>query len=284
MKPHWVEGKPNELYHVKDGFVSSSHLKTILRSPHAFKHYEEDADRAESEAMKFGTLAHMALLEGDYFKKNYVVMPEFTGFTKDGRPSNNCAESKEKKAFWLTQNQGRVVVTQEELDKLRWMVDSVLANDDAVRLLKNGSTEVSGYYTDPETGIDCKIRPDFIAHDLNAMIDVKTVSECSLTWFRRNRVEDKKFMYPFQMGMYNSGTEIICGKPVDDQVWILIESVKPFECIVVPVERPYMEIGTNKYRKALRTLKECRQNNLWPRQNNIQAMHPTHWYMEENEV
>jgi len=284
MTPFWVENKSNEEYHAKDGFVSSSGLKTIKRSGHAFKYYTDDEEREETKAMRFGTLAHKALLEGDVFKKNYIVMPEFSGFTKDGKLSNNCGESREKKASWLLQHEGKLVVSQDELDKLKWMVDSVLANEDAVRLLKDGSTEVSGYYSDPETGIECKIRPDFIAHDLNALIDVKTVAECSVEWFKRNRVEDKKFMYHFQMAMYDSGTEQISGKPVDHALWILLESVKPFECIVVPMEQPYMEIGRNEYRKALKTLKECREKDSWPRQSNIQAMHPSHWFMENNEV
>lgn len=285
-KPEWIENVPSEVYHSDRTAVNSSSLKTILKSGFAFKrNFIEGLQKPPTDAMKFGTTAHMAILEGDEFTKRYVVMPEFIGYTKDGKESKLSKEAKDKKEAWLAEQEllGSIVVTSEERDRLFWMIDSVMANPEAVRLLKNGSTEVSGYYSDPETGIRCRIRPDFIAHDLNAMVDVKTVADCDVDWFRRRRVEDESFMYHFQMSMYDEGTSIISGKTVDFATWLLVGSEAPYECIVVPMEQPYREIGGKYYHRALRKLKECMENNLWERQPGLQSMHPSHWFMQKQE-
>lgn len=287
FKSLWRENLAAEEYHADRTAVNSSSLKTIRKSSHAFRrNFIEGRSKEPSPAMEFGTLAHLAILEGDSFRAKYIVMPEFTGYTKDGRLSSQSAEARDKKSAWEAEQEleGRLVVTQEELDKLFFMIDSVLNNQEASKLLKNGLTEVSGYYADPETGIVCRIRPDFISFDLNAMVDVKTVAKADIDWFRKNRVEDYEFNYYFQMSMYDEGTSIISGKSVDYPIWILICNEEPFETIVVPMEQPYREIGGKEYHDALRKLKKCIETKAWDKQPSLQQMHPSHWFMQKQEV
>lgn len=288
-EPRWIENLDPEFYHADKTAVNSSSLKAILRSGFSFKSTFIDGQKKEpTPAMNFGTLAHMAILEGQKFREKYVVMPVFEGYTQKGEltTSLNCKDVKDKRDAWLTEMEfeGRVIVTQEELDKLMRMIDSFMANSDAVKLLSEGVTEISGYYPDPETGIVCRIRPDFLSFNLNAQVDVKTVASCDIDWFRRKRVEDDEFMYPFQMSMYEEGASIISKKKIDHAVWVLIENEPPHECVVVPMEEVYREIGGNQYRTALRKLKKCLTENTWPRRPNIQMMHPSDWYLRKQEI
>lgn len=287
-QPHWRESCDEKIYHADKTAVNSSSLKMIHnKSPFAFKRsFIDGVSKPPTDSMKFGTLAHLAILEGARFRESYIVMPEFVGYTKDGKVSKLSAEAKAKREEWVAEQHlsGKTIVTQEELDKLLFMVEAVTSNEEAVKLLSSGATEISGYYADPETGILCRIRPDFLSFDLNAMIDVKTIAKCDMDYFRRNRVEDNDFMYYFQMAMYDEGTSIISNKKVDFPVWILVGSEPPYECIVIPMEEVYREIGNTHYKKALKKLKECIDKKEWPRSPNMMAMQPTHWFMQKQEI
>lgn len=287
FEPIWKEDLPAEEYHADRTAVNSSSLKTILNSPHAFhRQFIQGISKKPTPAMKFGTLAHLVILEPDYFKKHFVIQPIFEGLTKDGRMSTQSKAATEKRDVWIAEQEleGRLIVTQDELDKLHWMVDSFMANSEAVQLLKNGKTEISGYYADPETGIVCRFRPDFLSYDLNAMVDYKTVSKACVNWFRKNRVEDDTFRYLYQMSMYEEGTSIVTKKQVDFPVWILTGNEEPFDTIVVPMEQPYREIGQDEYHKSLRKLKSCIETNKWERQASLQQMHPSHWFLQKQVV
>jgi hypothetical protein len=282
---HWVYDLDPEVYHADKTAVNSSSLKTILQSPWGFKRLFIDGHGKEpTDSMKFGTLAHMAILEGSKFRERYVIQPkEFWGTTKEGKPTNspNAHSVQEAKAEWLAEHAERVIVTQDNYDKLMWMLDSFLANSDAVEILKEGATEVSGYYADPKTGIRCRFRPDFLAFNLGAQADVKTVPTANIDWFRRNRVEDKEFMYCFQMSMYQEGGGIITRKPIEYPVWILIENEEPHECVVVPMEEVYQEVGAKRYRASLDKLDECIKAKNFPRRPSMSSMHASDWFMKE---
>jgi hypothetical protein len=282
---HWVEDLDPEVYHADRTAVNSSSLKTILHSPWGFKRlFIDGLSKPPSDSMKFGTLAHMAILEGAKFRERYVIKPkEFWALTKDNRPTNsrNAIAVQEMEAAWEAQQEGRVIVTQVEYDKLMFMLDSFLGNSDAVEILSNGKTEISGYYADPKTGIRARFRPDFLAFDLGALADVKTVPTADIDWFRRNRVEDKEFMYHFQMSMYQEGGGIITRKPIEYPVWILIENEEPHECVVVPMEVVYQETGMKYYRASMNKLEECIKAKNFPRRPGMASMHASDWFIKQ---
>ena len=287
FEPTWCN-MPEEEYHADKSAVNSSSLKLLKKSPFAFKRQFIDGDNPTktTKQMKFGSLAHMALLEASRFRDTYVVMPDFTGLTLDGRESKQSKEARSRKTEWIEEQEllGRMIVTQEERDKLFWMVDSVMANPEATRLLKDGQPEVTGYYADPVTGILCRIRPDFLAFDLSVLVDIKTVSDADLDFIRRCRVEDVKYNYPFQMAMYSEGAEVISKKKIEHRVWIFIENEFPFECVVLPMEELYFDYGKRQYRESLNNLKQCIDSDVWSRIPSMQTMFPTDYFLNKQEI
>ena len=262
FEPHWVYELDESAYHADRTAVSSTSLRAILKSPKTFwSQFVDGIGKEETDAMKFGRLAHMAILEGEKFKERYRVMPRFSGLTKDGRESEQSGEARDKRKAWLAdQPPGAVVVTEEERDQLLGMIDSVLAHPVASELLKNGGTEVSGYYVDPKTGVKCRIRTDFLSFDGDTLVDVKTTLDCSIQEFSK-QVWNRR--WDFQLAMYSAGVEAITKQKPKQEVFIAIEKVPPYEVAVYVADDVLMTIGRVDYRRALDKLHACIQANRW---------------------
>lgn len=232
----------------------------MLKSPRTF--YERWLDSNEPDdptpAMIFGTLVHQVILEGPDFLKTYKVVPDFG----DYRSSTNRLARDRWKAEQLMEDPRAVFVTEKELDDLRGMLDGVLENEDAVALLKNGVTEISGYYVDPETGIACRIRPDFMARDVDTLVDLKTTLDGTEREFSKSIWE---YRYDFQMAMYGHGIEVISGRRPKYTAFIALEKTKPYECYVHVADAALLEKGDNDYRRCLRELARCLEKDDWPR-------------------
>jgi hypothetical protein len=254
FQPFWKPEMTHEDYHADKTAVGNSNLKTILKSGQSFVSAMTTV-KEQTEPMRFGTLAHMAILEGQKFLDRYIVMPEFWGFTQKGEKTNNanCKEVKDAKARWeMEQAPGAVIVTQEERDDLIGMIESVIKHPDAFNILKDGQTEISGYYADPVTGIKCKIRPDFLSLNLGVLADVKTTTDCSIEEFSKTIWN---LRYDFQMGQYCEGSSIISKKKIEFGTFIVVEKKPPYEVAVYIADDLCMEIGQLDYRRALDQLK-----------------------------
>lgn len=256
-KSHWNEKIKVEEYHADKSAVNSSSLKAMIKSPKAF-HESFYGDKTKvTKAMGFGTLAHMAILQGDEFTKRYVVQPEFESKTADGKPSDskNTKFYKDQVDSWKASlSSDSIIVTQEELAKLLGMIDSIKNHAQAMQLLSQGKPELSGYWRDVETGILCRMQADFVSFNLGALVDVKTTSDCSWLDFRRS-VEG--YDYPFQLAMYAEGIKNITGQFPKACFWIAIENEAPYDVAVYQADDIYIQLGQYQYRKAMDKLKEC---------------------------
>lgn len=267
----WVEGVEDHVYHGDKTSVSSSHLKKVkLVSLKTFHHSFFVAGETEpTEPLRFGKLAHLAILEGEKFKERYIVQPEFWGFTQKGEKTNsaNCKEVKEKAAAWLADlPKGSIVCTIEDRENLLGMIDSVLSHRKASEFLNAGIAEVSGYYRDPKTGIRCRIKPDFMCRKRRIITEFKTTVDCREEAFKWQIFGDKfnPLWYDFQLAMQCEGFRQIEKHAVELAAWVAIEKKAPYEIAVHPLTVPTQDIGAIKYRLALDDLKKAIDTDRWP--------------------
>lgn len=284
FKNQWNEEIKIQEYHGDKNAVNSSSLKKMIKSPLAFHESFYGDDIEQTDAMRLGTIAHMAILQGDLFKSKYLVMPEFKSLTADGKPSESKATKyyKDQVAEWTKSlPKDALVVTKEEQNKLFGMIESLTKHEMAVKLLSNGKPELCGYWRDEETGIRCRMQADFVSFDLGALVDLKTTSDCSWPEFRRT-VE--KLDYSFQMSMYAEGIKQITGKRPEHIIWIAIESKPPYEVRAYEMSPHYEIIGNHNFRYSLQKLKECIDSNKFePLQKEIEIAEPSPWYFKNYE-
>lgn len=266
--PHWDLTLSNDAYHSDKTAISSTSLRRILRSPYSFLAGQAAAVQ-ETNAMNFGSAVHMALLEPEIFYNKYVVMPPFEGIG-----------SVKKRADWrLGLEKDAIILKQEEYNDLQEMINSVLRHKDACNILKNGKAEMSGYYADPETGIKCRIRPDFFCEGHMALVDVKTTKSVEASEFSK---AIWNYRYDFQCAMYCEGIRLITGKKVEYPLFIVLEKQPPFECAVYMADPGMLLKGEMDYRMALNRLRVCIDTQSWDTyQSRIQPISLPTWALKE---
>lgn len=277
-----VEDLHEDIYHADKTAIGSSSIKHLLVSPATFLyHYTKpktaEETEKEKEHFKFGRLVHKALLEGSKFKDSYVVMPEFMDYTEKGVMSAQSKGAKQKRAEWLEKMkaENKTICTEEERDHLIGMANAVLNHKDVFRILKEGKPEITGYYRDPETGIKCKIRPDFLPFTISALPDLKTARSSDRNDFSK---AVWNYRYDIQMAMYCYAIYVITGRKIKHPSYIVIEKEPPYEVALYVCDNTVMEVGLSDYKRGLRILKECLLTKKWPqRQTSIQEIGLPTW-------
>jgi len=259
QEPHWKSYVSDDVYHSDKSRVSSTMLKPLfMKSPATFK-AQYDGGTKETPSLRFGRLAHKAVLEGPEFLSQFVVQPKFSG-----------TGSKARKEEWLAENAGRIIVTQDELDAFRGMIDSLIDHPDARLILESCEVEKVGYYADPLTGLSCKAKLDCINHDVGLIADFKTTTDISYSKFAW---DVQKLRYDYQLAFYGTAAEVIDSKTYEDFAHVAIEKERPYEVAVYTYKRGDLERGFETYREAMDRLKECLDTGEWPRyQERAQAM------------
>ncbi|NBW18811.1 MAG: hypothetical protein EBR82_63635 [Caulobacteraceae bacterium] len=175
------EGLSNEDYHHLKA-VSPSQIKILKRSPlHYYDQFlaEDRVKKPPTDAMLKGTALHTAILEPELWDTTIAVPPHsFDRRTRVG---------KELAAEFERESAGKIVLSPEDADEVRRMADAVRKHPAAGFLLElPGRREASYTWTDPETGLECKTRPDWHSLDGQIVVDVKTAQDASREAFAKS--------------------------------------------------------------------------------------------------
>lgn len=241
-------------YHADKSIVGHSALVEMLRTPQHF-HHRLHAPHVATPAMEFGTALHTIVLEPASFAATYVVTPKFDRRTKDGK-----AEA----AAWEEANTGKKFIAQDELDALMRMQQCIGSHTEAASMLRRGVTEKSFFWTDEDTGIQCRIRPDSLVLDEHgeviAAIDLKSTQNAEKRKFSRTMVDRG---YDLQAAFYVDGIALAIGRKVPFY-FLAVETAAPYGVALYKTGERTLEVGRSKYRAALQMLQWCRENDKWP--------------------
>lgn len=201
--------------------------------------------------MRMGTLVHTAILEPDDLG-NLIVAP-----IVDRRTTSGKADW----AAFLIEAEGREIVEAEELDKLHAIRDAVWAHPAASKLLAMlREVETSIFWTDPETGVECRSRPDGIMTN-NVIVDVKTTKDARQDEFAKSVAN---YRYHVQSAFYSDGFAAIYGEPPKRFAFIAVETEPPHLCAVYVASEAMTLRGRADYRDDLATYKRCLETDTWP--------------------
>lgn len=244
----------NEEYHSGPA-VSKSQLDDIAISPAVYQ-WKKSApvDEEKLTALDMGTALHCLLLEPDEFEGRFIIAPEFNRRTTIGKES-------EKAFLDDCKATGKTVMTFEEGRKLRLMRESVMAHPDARLLLEHDRhAESSLYWTDEETGEQCRIRPDSYLTDVPVTFDVKKTADIG-----RFETHVEEFRYYVQDAMYTEGYEKLFGEPSDFFFLMVSDTIDcgRYPVRVMKVEQDWKSAGYEEWHKNLRRFHECKLNDDW---------------------
>jgi len=257
----------NEEYHASPQ-VSKSRLDVIDRSP-AHYHYQYlsgEYERMSTRTFDIGSAVHKLILEQAEFATEFVVVPK--GAPK--RPTSAQLTAAKPApattaaiAWWAefdAKHAGKTQISADDMAEITAIYDSVYKHKAANWLLKEGIAEASIFFTDPETGIDCKARPDFFNAE-NFIVDVKTTVNASPSAFGWSAL---KYRYHVQAAFYMDAFYHAFGDYPAGFVFVAIEKEPPYAVATYLATPDMLERGGSTYMRNLQTLRRCQETGEWP--------------------
>jgi len=247
MQPGIYSDLSNEQYHGGEGISKSGLWKLHTKSP---AHYRAEV-MEETDAMKFGTAAHMALLEPEKLERFYARLPDaYDGRTKAGKDLLAAIEAS-----------GVVALKAAEFDAVLAIRDKLHAEPLIKKALAGAQFEYSAYWIDDVTGELCRCRPDAYNPGLRLMVDLKTTVDASPSAFPKSVAN---FGYHMQQAWYRDGWEAAGGGEVDAFVFIAVEKTAPFAYAIYDLNPTDEAIGRMLCREALDKYAACKRADDWP--------------------
>lgn len=234
----------NGEYHSLPESVSCSGLKHLLRSP---AHYQAYLQQPFDDKPNIGTALHCAVLEPEVFEKTYT-------FYKGDRRGKAFSE-------FEANNLGKVVLNEKEWISVNGMAKAVMAYDEFPlwQALMQSQREFSVFWTDEETGVQCRVRFDSLFPQF-AMFDLKTTTDARPEYFIKQAV---RLDYDLQAAMYTEAARRFTGKLLPFN-FVVIEDSAPHGVWLMPAGQSMIDNGWRKFRKALETYKRCKETGQWP--------------------
>lgn len=244
--------------------LNFSTLKLVDTSPKLCK-WRATKPRKDTAALAMGRAIHVAALEPDRWRRDFVVEPDFgPQQTKAGKPATNPkATEGYKLAFdaWASGLAAGVsVLDAQEYEIVERCADALHSHRLAGPLLKGGRAEHVVQWTDRDTGVLCKARLDYVPQ---CIVDIKST--------RRETVRDflsdsARLLYHVQSSWYDWGgreSGTIAGDAELPYV-ISVQTCEPYDvcCFKVPTET--MDAGRAKMRELLTRYTQCQAADYWP--------------------
>lgn len=240
-------------YHTRSE-ISKSQLDTLDLSPAIFyaRHRDPQRPPAPQRAGQLdGQLAHCAVLEPNEFEKRYVVGPTLNRNTKAWKE-------------FVEANSDRIAIQQDQYDTAMRQAASVRALPEVREALDQGHAERSAFWTDPETGVNCRCRPDWthpVGESSVILLDVKTYSLASADEFRRQAARKR---YHVQDAFYTDGYSEAADVDVLAFVFVAVETEYPFAANAMMLDGASRDQGRADYQRNLHTYQRCEETGEWP--------------------
>lgn len=246
----------NERYHADKSHIGRSELQDFNELPWHYWNRNLNPERAPkqpTDAMKLGSLVHCLALEPGEFENEFAIKPLGLGRSK---------EDQAQKALFKSRNEGRDIVTLDQVRQAKWLKECIYSHPTARRLLETeGEAERGHFYNHPLTGTPCKIKPDKSTVEANGLLlDIKKVADASYYAFAKAAVNH---WYHVQAAWYMDGYEASTGERPRGFVFILVEE----ETGLVAVRNAPGEmitLGRQIYEPILKDFEECRKLDQWP--------------------
>jgi exodeoxyribonuclease VIII len=238
----------NEDYHGDRKYLSSSVLKTVLKSLNDYKKYYIDGEVKtfnNRDALNEGTLAHAYILEPHLVETDFSFFP---GFRKAGK------EFEEFLSKMSPEDAKKPVISMPQKVRTKNLIDIYKLHPVAPKLIAGGEAEQTICGT--LHGVPIKTRYDYINVDKGYIVDVKTTGYSGEIDSFKQTIKDLN--YELSAALYCQIAEQFYGKPFD--FYFVVLSKKELQTHVYKMSEETMNRGKrmvleacNKYKKALDT-------------------------------
>ena len=248
MKGRIREDVPDEDYFADPSF-SQSRAKVLLESPAKYR-WQLTQPVTTSDAFDVGHVVHAKVLG--------VGLPVWVIDAEDWKKPVHRAERDAARSYGFTP------MLREQHATTERMAEAVLTNTAARAALEaQGDVELSMWWTDPDSQIDCKGRVDkAAATDAGtSLVDLKSAADGSPRGFTSSAA---KYGYRLQGGAYCDGWDCITGERPAGFLFITVETDAPHLVATYSLTEWDIDAGRAKWREACARLADYRARDLWP--------------------
>ncbi|MGA4875925.1 PD-(D/E)XK nuclease-like domain-containing protein [Streptomyces lydicamycinicus] len=253
VEPVILDGLSAEDYHADRTSISSTGLRKLLAPgcPAQFR-YDQDNPKPPKKEFDLGHAAHLMVL-GEGAALEVIDFPDW---------KKKEAQDKRKAAYAA----GKIPLLPKDHAMVQQMAAAVRQHPVAGPLFAPGSgiAERSIYWTDPATGIRCRVRPDWLKQlpGLTLCVDFKTCADANPEAVSK-AIRDHG--YHQQDPLYIDGIEA-AGLAPDGCRFIFVFQSKtaPYLVTVRELDQQSRDIGRAKNERALRIYADCMATDTWP--------------------
>lgn len=249
-----VENLPAAEYHADKTRISKHGLDLIRRAPAVYHARLTAPPEARTPAQRWGTLVHLYTLEPENVAREIAIVP--AGIDRRTKAGKEAWDA------FVCEAGSRKPVTETEHAELARIADAVHAHPTAGRILAGGyasTAEMSLYWTDTDTGVKCRARPDQVTTDA-FVVDLKTTLNASADAFQRDAW---KYRYHVQAAFYLDALRTL-RHPAESFVFIAVEKEPPYLAQVFVATDEFIDAGRVAYKTDLETYKSCQASGVWP--------------------
>lgn len=243
---------PAEAYHadpVPGGSLSSTGARLLVQEcPAAYQHARQNQER--KPAFDIGTATHLLVLEPDLFASRIATIP-FDDYKKgEARAARDQAYA-----------DGVTPLTLPELGLVRAMRDSLWANPVARFAFGGGQAELAMFWRDPEFGVWCRTRPDYLPPHGRYLVDLKTSTSANPRHFEKQVAE---YGYHQQAAWYLDGFAACTGQEVDRFAFVVVSKKPPHLVSTCWMDPEALHWGRVLNRRAMSLFARCQATGEWP--------------------
>jgi hypothetical protein len=247
--PKVVDGLSAEAYHADTASISSSGLRALLNPgcPAQFK-YDRDHPQPPKKEFDLGHAAHLYVL-GEGPELEVIDFPDWR--KKDAQIQRDEAYAA-----------GKVPLLTKDHDMVMEMAEQIRRHPIAGPLFTPGTgvAERSIYWTDPTTGVRCRVRPDWLRGPI--IVDYKTIKDAAPDTISR-AIKDRA--YHQQDAFYIDGVEAAGLAPDGARfVFVFQSKIAPYLITVRELTQQDRDIGRARNERALRIYADCLARDEWP--------------------
>lgn len=163
---------------------------------------------------------------------------------------------------------GKDLLDIEVFERLKKMTDSAMQHPLAqVIFAEEGYSEASIFFEDRDTGVRCKIRPDYFVAPCakfpnGLIVDGKTTDDASPEGFAKSAWN---WDMHYQAAFYSDGFQIAFDtKEPPAFIWMAQEKEAPFATAFYTADAKLVAYGRKLYRKQMGVLANCEKTGVWP--------------------
>lgn len=260
-----------EDYHANRTHLSSTQVRIAKRSLKEFDWTRRGLIKQESKPhFDFGNAFELALLDKEGFSKKVAIMPdaEWVAEAMKVKAYDKPRSSGRYNALyneWILGREGMYVINDkgpQSMETINAMLESCYQDSAIQGLIKNTEYQTSIFWTDEDTGMKLKTRPDICKRKKNVIVNIKTAEDGSPKAFSKDLANHE---YPLQAiqeitGCLRSGLM----DSVDMYFWLVVEKKAPFNATIYEFDQSDIAASMDEYRYLLNKLARAREEDKFP--------------------